>query len=104
MLEKREEVECGFEVPDVGGAGIRDQSKWVLFCKLSSQGHPFGKGIKDIAEGFFELFLYMGEIEVFGEEGKVLIASMATSFVVVSPLVRPDLIAKSLYAFPFALC
>jgi dimethylglycine dehydrogenase len=44
------------------------------------------------------------EIEVFGEEGKILIASMATSFVVVSPLVRPDLIAKSLYAFPFALC
>ena len=42
MLEKREEVECGFEVPDMGGAGIRDQSKWVLFCKLSSQGHPFG--------------------------------------------------------------
>jgi hypothetical protein len=48
--------------------------------------------------------LGVSEIEVFGEEGKVLIASMATSFVVVSPLVRPDLIAKSLYAFPFALC
>ena len=103
MLEKRKEVECGFEAPDVGGAGIRDQGKWVLLRELTNQGHPFGEGVKYIAEGFLELFLCMGEIEVFGEEGKVLVTSMATSFVVVSPLVRPDLIAKSLYAFPFAV-
>jgi hypothetical protein len=75
-----------------------------VISELTSHRYPLGKGIKNIAEGFLELFLYMGEIEVFGEEGKILIASMATSFVVVSPLVRPDLIAKSLYAFPFALC
>ena len=104
MLEKREEVECGFEVPDMGGAGVRDQGKWVVFCKLTSQGHPFGKGIKDIAEGLLQFLLCLGEIEVFGEEGKVLIASMATSFVVVRAFMRPDLIAKSLYAFPLALC
>jgi len=46
----------------------------------------------------------VGEIEILGKKGKVLIASMATSFVVVSPLVRPDLLAEGLYAFPFPPC
>jgi len=98
MLKKREEVECGFEVPDVGGAGIRDQSKWVLFCKLTSQGHPLGKGIKDIAEGLLQFLLCVGEIEILGKKGEVLIASMATSFVVVSSFMRPDFFAEGLYA------
>jgi hypothetical protein len=88
----------------MGGAGVRDQGKRVVLSELTSQSYSFRQVIKNIAEGFLELLLCMGEIEVFGEEGKVLIASMAASFVVVSPLVRPDLIAKSLYAFPFALC
>ena len=87
MLEKKEEVECGFEVPDVGGAGIRDQSKWVLLRELTNQGHPFGEGVKDIAEGFLELFLCMGEIEVFGEEGKVLVTGVLTPLVVVGAFV-----------------
>ena len=51
MLEKREEVACAFEVFDMGCTGIRDQRKWVLFRELTSEGHPFGEGIKNIAEG-----------------------------------------------------
>ena len=42
MLEKREEVVGGFEMLDMRGASVRDQGKWVVFCKLTSQGHPFG--------------------------------------------------------------
>jgi hypothetical protein len=104
MLEKRKKIECRFEVSDMGCAGIRDESKWVVLRESTSKGNPFGKGIKDIAEGILQFLLCVSEIQILGKKGKVLIASMATSFVVVSPLVRPDLIAKSLYAFPFALC
>ena len=103
MLEKREEVECGFEVPDMAGACVRDQSKWVLFGKLTSHGHPLGKGIKDIAEGFLELLSGVRQIEIFSEEGKVFVAGVLTPLVVVSTLVRPDLFAKGFYALPFAL-
>ena len=39
----------------------------------------------------------MGEIEILGKKGEILIAGMATSFVVVSPLVRPDLFTEGLY-------
>jgi hypothetical protein len=39
----------------------------------------------------------VGEIEILGKKGEILIAGMATSFVVVSAFMRPDLIAKSLY-------
>jgi len=42
ILEKREEVECGFEVSDMGGAGIRDESKWVVLRESTSKGNPFG--------------------------------------------------------------
>ena len=88
----------------MGGAGIRDQSKWVLFRELTSHRHPLGEGIKNIAEGLLELLLCMGEIEVFGEEGKVLVTGVLTPLVVVSPLVRPDLLAEGLYAFSFPPC
>jgi hypothetical protein len=38
------------------------------------------------------------EIEILGKKGEVLIACMATSFVVVSSFMRPDLFAESFYA------
>jgi hypothetical protein len=104
VIEERKKVVGGFEILDMGGAGIRDESKWVVLRESTSKGNPFGKGIKDIAEGILQFLLCVSEIQILGKKGKVLIASMATSFVVVSPLVRPDLIAKSLYAFPFVLC
>jgi hypothetical protein len=40
----------------------------------------------------------VGEIEILSKKTKVLIAGMATSFVIVSSFMRPDLIAKSLHA------
>ena len=101
MLEKREEVECGFEVPDMAGACVRDQSKWVLFGKLTSHGNPLGKGIKDIAEGFLELLSGVRQIEVFGQQGKVLVTGVLTPLVVVGALVRPDLFTKGFHALPF---
>jgi hypothetical protein len=71
----------------MGGAGIRDQGKRVVLSELTNQSYSFRQVIKNIAEGLLELLLCMGEIEILGKKGKVLIASMATSFVVVSPLV-----------------
>ena len=87
MLEKKEEVECGFEVPDVGGAGIRDQGKRVVLSELTNQSYSFRQVIKNIAKGFLELLLCMGEIEVFGEEGKVLVTGVLTPLVVVGAFV-----------------
>jgi hypothetical protein len=97
MLEKREEVIGVFEMLNMGGTGVRDQRKWVLFRKLTSEGHPFREGIKDVAEGFLKLLLCVGEIKILGKEGEVLIAGMATSLVVVSAFVRPDLFTEGLY-------
>ena len=97
MLEKREEVIGVFEMLNMGGTGVRDQRKWVLFRKLTSEGHPFWEGIKDVAEGFLKLLLCVGEIKILGKEGEVLIAGMATSLVVVSAFVRPDLFAEGLH-------
>jgi hypothetical protein len=87
MLEKRKKIECRFEVSDMGCAGVRDQGKRVVLRESTSQGHPHGKGIKDIAEGLLLFLLCVGEIEVFGKKGEVLTAGMATSFVVVSAFV-----------------
>jgi hypothetical protein len=64
----------------------------------TSDGHPFGEGIKDVAKGLLQSLLCVSEIEILGKKGEVLIAGMATSFVVVSAFMRPDLIAKSLHA------
>ena len=97
MMKKREEVACGFEMLDMGGTGVRDQGKWVLFHKLTRDGYPFGEGIKDVAEGFLNLLLCVGEIKILGKKGEVLIAGMATSFVVVSAFVRPDFFTEGLY-------
>ena len=63
-----------------------------------SEGHPFGEGIKDIAEGLLQFLLCVGEIEILGKKSKVLIAGMTTSFVVVSAFMRPDLFTEGLYA------
>ena len=104
MLKKREEVECGFEMLNMGGAGVRDQGKRVVLSELTNQSYSFRQVIKNIAEGLLELLLCMGEIEVFGEEGKVLVTGVLTPLVVVSPLVRPDLLAEGLYAFSFPPC
>ena len=65
-----------------------------MFRKSTSEGHPFGEGIKDITEGFLQFLLRVGEIEILGKKCEVLIAGMATSFVIVSAFIRPDLLAK----------
>jgi hypothetical protein len=64
MLEKREEVICGFEMLDMGGAGVRDQCKWVVLRESMSEGHPFGEGIKDVTEGFLKFFPGQSEVEM----------------------------------------
>ena len=84
---------------DMGGAGVRDQCKWVVLCESMSEGHPFGEEIKDVTEGFLKFLLCVGEIKILGKKGEVLIAGMPTSFVVVSAFMRPDLFAEGLYAF-----
>ena len=81
VIEERKKVECRFEVSDMGGACVRDQGKRVVISELTSHRHPLGKGIKNIAEGFLELLLCMGEIEVFGEVGGVLLGGMALSLI-----------------------
>jgi len=97
MMEKREEVVGVFEMLDMGGAGIRDQGKRVVLREATSDGHPFGEGIKDIAKGLLQSLLCVGEIEILGKKGEVLIACMATSLVVVRAFMRPDLFAEGLY-------
>ena len=97
MLEKREEVVSGLEMLDMRGAGVRDQGKWVLFRKLTRDGYPFGERIKDIAESFLQFLLRVCEIEILGKKSEVLIAGMASSFVVVSAFMRPDLFAEGIY-------
>jgi len=84
MLKKREEVIGSFEMLDMGSACVRDEGKGVLFREPTDEGHPFGEGIKDIAEGLLQFLPCVGEIEILGKKGKVLIAGMATSFVIVS--------------------
>ena len=42
VIEEMKKVECGFEVPDMGGAGVRDQGKWVVLRESTSKGNPFG--------------------------------------------------------------
>jgi len=98
MGKERKEIVGGFEMLDMGSTGIRDQGKGVVFRELTSEGHPFGEGIKNIAERLSQFFLRVGEIEILGQESEVLIASMVASFVVVSAFVRPDLFAEGLYA------
>jgi hypothetical protein len=44
-----------------------------------------------------QFFLCVGEIEILGKKGEVLIAGMATSFVVVCAFMRPDLFAEGLH-------
>jgi len=99
MRKKREEVVGGFEMLDMGSAGVRDQCKGVVFRELSSEGHAFGEGIKDVAERLLKLLARVGEVKILGKKGEVLIAGVVTSFVVMSPLVGPYLIAEGLYAF-----
>jgi hypothetical protein len=41
-----------------------------------------------------DFFLGVGEVEVFGEKGKVLVAGVATAFVVVGALVVPNLFTE----------
>ena len=42
MIEERKKVVGGFEMLDMGGAGIRDESKWVVLRESTSKGDPFG--------------------------------------------------------------
>ncbi len=42
MLEKRKEVVGGFEMSDMGGAGVGDQGKWVVEGELANKGDSFG--------------------------------------------------------------
>ena len=41
-----------------------------------------------------KFFLGVGEVEVFGEKGKVLVAGVLTAFVVVGALVVPNLFTE----------
>lgn len=94
MVEEWKEVVGGFEMSDMGGAGVGDQGEWVVEGELAHESDPFGQGIKDIAEGFLKLFLSVGEVKVFGEKGKVLVAGVVTAFVVVGALVVPNLFTE----------
>ena len=42
MAKERKEVVGGFEMPDMGGAGVGDQGKWVVEGELANEGDPFG--------------------------------------------------------------
>ena len=42
MVEKRKEVVGGFEMSDMGGAGVRDQGKWVVEGELTNESYSFG--------------------------------------------------------------
>ena len=98
MWKERKEVVGGFEMLDMGSASVRDQCKGVVFGELSSEGHAFGEGIKDVAERLLKLLACVGEVKILGKKGEVLIAGVVTSFVVMSPFVGPYLIAKGLYS------
>jgi hypothetical protein len=94
MLEKRKEVVGGFEMSDMGGTSVGDQGQWVVEGELANESNPFGQGIKDVAEGFLHFFLGVSEVEVFGEQGKVLVAGVVTALVVVGALVVPNLFTE----------
>ncbi len=42
MVEERKEVVGGFEMSDMGGAGVGDQGEWVVEGELANEGDPFG--------------------------------------------------------------
>ena len=42
MAEEREEVVGGFEMSDMGGAGVGDQGEWVVEGELANESDPFG--------------------------------------------------------------
>ncbi len=42
MAEEWKEVVGGFEMPDMGGAGVGDQGKWVVEGELANKGDSFG--------------------------------------------------------------
>ena len=42
MAEERKEVVGGFEMSDMGGAGVGDQGKWVVEGELANESDPFG--------------------------------------------------------------
>ena len=42
MAEKRKEVVGGFEMSDMGSAGVGDQGEWVVECELANEGDSFG--------------------------------------------------------------
>ena len=42
MAEERKEVVGGFKMSDMGGAGVRDQGKWVVEGELANESDPFG--------------------------------------------------------------
>ena len=98
MVEKREEVAVGFEMLDMGCAGVGNNRKGVVGGKLPNQSNAFWQWVENVAEGLLQFLLRMGEIEIFGQKGEVLIAGVVTSFVIVSPFVRPYLFAEGLYA------
>ena len=99
MLKEWKEIVGSFEMLDMGCAGVGNNRKGVVGGKLPNQSNAFWQWVENVAEGLLQFFLCVGEIEIFGQKGEVLIAGVVTSFVIVSPFVGPYLIAESLYAF-----
>ena len=42
MVEERKEVVGGFEMSDMGGAGVGDQGEWVVEGELANESNPLG--------------------------------------------------------------
>jgi len=95
VAEKREKIEGGFEMADMGGTGVGNEGEGIVYSQRPSKSHPLWQGIKDVTEGIPKLLPGMGEVEILSQKGKVLIAGVKTAFIVMSVLVGPYSFAKS---------
>jgi hypothetical protein len=104
LAEEREKIEGGFEMADMGGAGIRNKGEGIVHSQAPSKGHPFRQGIEDVTEGVLKLYPGMREVKILGQKGKVFITGVKTPLIVMSPLVGPYLFTKSIHGFSGTCC
>ena len=79
---------------DMGGAGVGNQAERIASRQLPRDLHPLRERVENIAKGFPQFRLGVGEIKFLGQQGKVFVAGVAAPLVIVGPFMRPDFFAE----------
>ena len=78
----------------MGSAGVGDQAERITSSQLPRDRHPVGQGMEDVTKRFPQLRLGVGQIQILGQKGEILVTAVAAPLVIVGPFMGPDFFAE----------